>query len=112
MAKSRKTSDISTSRKAQPALTVEGREDQMIAMATNEAEKRIRDGTASDSLIIHYIKLGSTKMRLEKEKLRKETDLLTAKKENLESAARSEELFAKALDAMRGYRGLRDEDDI
>lgn len=88
-----------------PAKTPEGRENQMIALAMDVAEKQMRDGTASAQVITHFLKLGSTKETLEKEMLAKRTALLSAKTESLESARRVEELYENALEAMRIYSG-------
>ena len=93
-----------------PALTPEARENQLIALAVNEAERQLREGTASSQVITHYLKLGSTKTQLENEKLKNENDLLRAKIEALDSAKHSEELYAKALAAMRDYSGIREDE--
>lgn len=102
-----------------PAITPEGRESQMIALAMDLVEQRLRDGTASSQETTHFLKLGSTRNQLEIEKLRRETELLEAKKENLESSARMEKLYSDAMEAMRAYSGknddfilLDDEDDV
>ena len=71
-----------------PALDPESRENQLISLAVNLAEEKLRDGTASNQLIVHYLKLGSTKERLEKEKLEKENELLKAKTEAIKAYAR------------------------
>lgn len=88
-----------------PALTPESRENQLISLAINLAEKQLLEGTASSQVITHYLKLGSTKERLEKEKLEKENELLRAKTEALQSAKHVEELYAEAIQAMRSYSG-------
>lgn len=88
-----------------PATTPEAREQQMIALAVDLAEQQLREGTASSQVITHYLKLGSTKERLEKEKLEEENKLLKAKTEALQSAKRTEELFAEAIAAFRSYSG-------
>lgn len=88
-----------------PALTPEGRENQLISLAIDLAERQLAEGTASSQVITHYLKLGSTKERLEKEKLEKENELLKAKTEALQSAKHVEELYSNALDAMRKYSG-------
>ena len=93
-----------------PALTPEGRENQLISLAIDLAEKQLSEGTASSQVITHYLKLGSTKEMLEKEKLRKENELLKAKTESLQSAKRVEELYKDALNAMRRYSGQAGED--
>ncbi len=98
-------------KKLPPALTPEDRENQLIALATNVAEEQLLNGTASAQVITHYLKLGSTKERLEKEKLQKENDLLRAKTEALESAKHVEELYKGALEAMRSYQGSTDRHD-
>ena len=94
-----------------PALTPEARENQMIALAVDLAEQQLREGTASSQVIAHYLKLGSTKERLEKEKLEEENKLLRAKTENIKSMKRSEELMEEALRAFRQYNGQVDKDD-
>lgn len=95
-------------RRSRPALTPEARENQLIALAIDRAEQQLLDGTASSQVITHYLKLGSTKERLEREKLERENELLRAKAESIQSAQRIEELYKNALDAMRSYRGEGD----
>lgn len=72
------------------------------------AEKQLIEGTASSQVITHYLKLGSSKEKLEKEILEKQKELISAKTESMQSAKRIEELYTQAMNAMRGYRG----DDI
>ena len=98
-------------RKPRPALSPEARENQLIAKAYDLVEQRLEDGTATSQETTHFLKLGSTKARLELEKLRKETDVLVAKKEAYESSKRIEELYANAMEAMRSYSGLGDDSD-
>ena len=88
-----------------PGLTPEAREDQLIALATNLAEKQLREGTASSQVITHYLKMGSTKERIEREILNEQKDLIKAKTEALKSEKRVEELYSEALEAMRRYSG-------
>lgn len=94
-----------------PALTPETRENQLIYLATELAEQQLRDGTASSQVITHYLKLGSTKERIEKEILEKQKELISAKTEALQSAKRIEELYANAISAMRQYSG-HDSDEV
>lgn len=94
-----------TKRTRPPATTPEGRENQMISLAVDLAEKQLRDGTASAQVITHYLKLASTKEKLEQEKLLKENELLKAKTDNIQSQKKAEELYQNALDAMRSYSG-------
>ena len=100
-----KTNSKLTERKSRPGLTPEARENQMIALAVDLAEQQLRDGSASSQVITHYLKLASTKERIEKEILMKQKELITAKTESLKSAKKVEELYASALDAMREYGG-------
>lgn len=95
-----------------PALTPEARENQLISLAVDEAERQLREGTASSQVITHFLKLGSTKERLEKEKLEQENQWLRAKTENLQAAKRIEELYANALKAMRVYSGAVEDADV
>ena len=94
-----------------PALSPEARENQLISLAVDLAEKQLQEGTASSQVITHYLKLGSTKERLEKEKLEEENKLLRAKTENLQSQKRVEELYSEAIKAMRNYNGQGDPDE-
>ena len=94
-----------------PALTPEARENQLISLASDLAEKQLREGTASSQVITHYLKLGSTKERIEKEILEKQKELIEAKTQNLQSAKRIEELYSNALNAMRNYSGHGSGDD-
>lgn len=96
-------------KKMRPALTPEARENQMVSLAVDLAEQQLRDGTASSQVITHYLKLGSTKERLEKEKLERENELLRAKTESLQSMKHIEELYTNALNAMRNYSGSVDD---
>ena len=99
------------SKKIRPALTPEARENQLISLAVDLAEKQLMEGTASSQVITHYLKLGSTKERIEKEILEKQKDLISAKTENLKSAKRIEELYTNAIEAMRRYGGHGDDDE-
>jgi hypothetical protein len=92
-----------------PGKTVEARENQLINLAVDLAEKQLSEGSASSQVITHYLKLASTTERLEKEKLTRENELLKAKTEALQSAKKIEELYLNALNAMRSYSGKEEE---
>jgi hypothetical protein len=96
--------------KRRPAQTVEGRENQLVSLAMDLAEKQLQDGTASSQVISHFLKAGSTREQLERERLRSENVMLKAKAEAMESAARTEEMYAEALTAMRSYQPEVDDD--
>lgn len=111
MPKAKISAPLSTTNHMRPALTPEARENQLVSLAVDLAEQQLRDGTASSQVITHYLKLGSTKERLEKEKLEEENKLLKAKTEALQSQKRVEELYAEAIKAMRNYAGYEEESE-
>lgn len=111
MGKARAVESSSSSKMMRPALTPEAREGQLISLAVDLAEKQLREGTASSQVITHYLKLGSTKERLEKEILEKQKDLMDAKTQSLKSTDKLEELYTNALNAFRGYSGQGDNND-
>ncbi len=96
--------------KSRPGLTPESRENQLISLAIDLAETQLRDGSASSQVISHFLKLGSTTSILEKKTLAKNLDLITAKTDAIKSAKVVEELYAKALAAMRSYSGNNNSD--
>lgn len=103
-------------RKQTPARTPEARENQLINLAVDEAEKRLRNGTASSQIVVTLLKLASTRAQLELEKLRSDVALQNAKKEELENKVSNNDLYAKALEAFRSYKGEEeiydDEDEM
>lgn len=103
-----KTKTTSSSSRMRPALSPEARENQIISMAYDLAEQQIRDGTASSQVISHFLKLGSTRERLEHELKMKELELMEAKTESLKSMERSEKLMKEAIEAFRSYSGNGD----
>jgi hypothetical protein len=111
MKKTKAVTSSKSSRKMRPALSPEARENQLVSLAVDLAEQQLRDGTASSQVITHYLKLGSTKEKIEKEILEKQKELIEAKTQSLQSAQRIEELYMNALDAMRKYSGQGDSDD-
>lgn len=97
-------------KRGRPAITTEGRENQMIALAIDLAEQQLRDGTASSQVITHFLKLGTSRAELEKEKLARENELLKVKAENIKAQEKSEALFKDAIEAMKRYQGHGDEE--
>jgi len=97
-------------RRGRPASTPENRENQLVSLAVDLAERQMIEGSASAQIITHYLKLGSSRENLEQERLRNENELLNAKVEQLASAKRVEELYSEALNAMRSYAGQDNED--
>jgi hypothetical protein len=94
-----------------PATSPEGRENQIVNLTMDLAERQIRDGTASSQVMTHFLKLASPRERLEREKLAAENEVLRAKVEQLQSAKNVEELYSAALNAMRQYSGQDPIDD-
>lgn len=92
-------------RRRKPARTPEAREGEMVSLAHDLAEEQIRGGTASSQVITHFLKLGSSRERLEQERLAHENELLQVKRQQIESQARVEELYMQALRAMQTYSG-------
>lgn len=111
MAKVKVTGSSETSRKMRPALTPEAREQQLISLAVDLVEKRLMEGTASSQETTHFLKLATTKYKLEKEKLAKDVELAAAKTEVMKSQVHSEELFAEAMKAFKGYSGQGRDDE-
>lgn len=99
------------SQKMRSAIDPENRENQMIALAVNLAEQQLRDGTASSQVITHFLKLGTTKAELEKEKLRRENEVLSAKAKAYQSGEEMKELYENAIKAMRDYAGQGEPDE-
>jgi hypothetical protein len=63
------------------------------------------EGTASAQETVHYLKLGSSREKLEQQKLEHENLLTENRIEALRSQARVEELYLNAFNAFRGYSG-------
>lgn len=105
MARSKKQSPESNKRKTAPASTPEGRQAQIVAAAVDLAEQRILDGTASNQLLLHYIKIADPMRKIEEEILEKQKELIVAKTENLASQKKMEELYSEAIKAMTRYSG-------
>lgn len=100
-----------TSQKRRPALSPDAREGQMISRAMDLAEQQLIEGTASSQVITHFLKLGTTRAELEKEKLKKENKVLEAKAKQIDNADEIKVLYADALKAMRNYAGYGDQDE-
>lgn len=98
-------------RNRRPATTPEGRENQLISLAVELAERQLIDGTASSQVITHFLKLASTREALEQKRLENENLLLSAKVDALASQKKVEELYEQALKAMKTYSGRGDDDN-
>jgi hypothetical protein len=105
------TSSSTSTKKRRPALSPEARENQMIALAVDLAEKQLIEGTASSQVITHFLKLASTKERIEKEILEKQKELIEAKTQAIHSSQMRDETYKEVLEAMRSYQGMGDPND-
>ena len=110
MKTSSRSGSFDSSKPNRRATTPDARENQLIALAIDVAERQLKEGTASSQVITHFLKLGSSKERLERELLVEQRKLAKAKVENLESMKRSEELYDNAIEAMRRYSGSNNDD--
>lgn len=98
-------------KKIRPALTPEARENQLIGLAVDLAEKQLLEGTASAQVVVHYLKLATKKEKIENEILEKQKELIAAKTEALQSAKVIEELYHDAMEAFKTYRGSSNDDE-
>lgn len=87
------------------ASTPDGRENQLVNLAVDLAERQLREGTASAQVLSHYLKAGSSREYLEKQRIAMDVELMKAKQEQIASMARIEELYSDAIGAMRAYQG-------
>ena len=114
-----KTANVSSTNlpPLRPALTPEARENQLISLAIDLVEQRLRDGTASAQETTHFLKLASKKAKMEQERAELENELIRAKTQALKDQADMKVLYADAIAAMRRYSGHgggsyeEDEDD-
>lgn len=97
-------------RKPKASTTPEGREARMVSLAEQLAERQLEDGSASAQVITHYLKLGSTRERLEQKRLEGDIEVQKAKIEQMASTGRLEVLFETAIKAFKGYQGIFDEE--
>lgn len=95
-----------------PAINPDARQNQLISLAVNLAEKQLKEGTASSQVITHFLKLATKKEEVELEKIQIEKELLRAKINNLESNKQTAEKFEEAIKAMKSYQGLSNGEDI
>ena len=94
-----------------PALSPEARENQMISLAVDLAEKQLMEGTASSQVITHFLKLGTSKYELEKERMKAENKLIAAKTEEIKAREDQKILYENAIKAFQNYNGVGDPDD-
>ena len=106
-----KVKGTGNSAKLRPALTPEAEETQLVALAYARAKEQLIDGTASSQVITHFLKMGSEKERLERERLEEENKLLRAKTEQLQAQKDSSEVYQEVLNALKKYNGYGSSED-
>ena len=94
-----------TETKNRRASTPEVREAQLINLAYNLAEEQLREGTASPSIVNHFLKLSTKREALELDNLRSKAKLQEAKAQQIDTAKENEELTKAAIEAMKNYSG-------
>ena len=100
-----------TPRRLRPGLSPEADENQLISLSIDAAKKMLVEGTAPTSIVLHYLKLATTRERMEREMMATQKELMEAKKQALESQAKVEQLYADAMKAMQRYSGYGDPDE-
>ena len=107
----RKAREVTT-RRRRPATSPEEREQEISSLAYDLAEEQIMGGNASSQVITHFLKMGSTRERLEQQRIEHENQLMEVKREQIESQSRIEELYLHAIDAMRSYSGAQAPEEL
>lgn len=105
MANVKKSTPEKSTRKIKPALTPEARENLCISLAMDLVQQRLLDGSASSQETTHFLKLATSRAKLEKEILEKQKELISAKTEALVAEKHRDELYKEAIAAMRKYSG-------
>ena len=92
------------------SMNPDARQNQLISLAEQEAEKRIRNGTASSQIIVHYLELGTSKYKREVQILEHQDELLQAKTDTLRTAKDTKKLYEDAMNVMKKYSGNSDDE--
>ena len=92
-----------TERASRPMVEPDNREQQLVSLAVDLAERQLREGTASAAVIQHYLKIASRREVIEREILEKQAALIDAKTQNIVKEKESEELTKQALAAIKSY---------
>ncbi len=100
-----------TAKKRPPARTPEARENQLVSLAYDLAERQLLDGSASSQVITHFLKLGSTKDKKEQDILTEQVKLIRAKTDSIKASHEQRELYEQAINAMKRYSGNRGDDN-
>lgn len=110
MGRKQVVNDANERKKFRPALTPETKENQMVSLAMDVAEQRLRNGTASAQEIVYFLKLGSIRSQTELEKIKLENEMIKAKTSVLNSSETSEKLYSEAIKSFQTYAGAGNDD--
>lgn len=88
-----------------PAMDPQQREQQMIGLAMDLAQRQLEEGTATSQVITHFLQLATIQERLKNEKLQSDLRVAEAKIKALEAQETGQELYSNALQAFRSYQG-------
>lgn len=86
-----------------PADDQYSRDQQMINLAYDTAERQMKEGTASPLVIAHFLKLGTEKAKLEAALLEKQSQLADAKVQAIEDARHRDDIVSNAVAAFKAY---------
>jgi hypothetical protein len=98
-------------KKNRGSMTPEERENMCTSLAYDLVEQRLRDGTATAAETVHFLKLGSSREKLERQLMEQKRELEAAKTEAYASSKNSEELLREAIKAFTSYRGAGSDED-
>lgn len=110
--KKQSSEPVPTTRPLRSPYSEEAAEQQMISLAYDRAKEQLVNGTASSQVICHFLKLGSSKEKLEKKILEVQCERIVAQTEMTRAMQRNDELFKNALTAMRTYSGKTDDEYV
>lgn len=108
MATQRVTGGQPAPKRRRRATTPEARQNQLIALAFDAAEKMLLSENPPAQVVTHFAKMGSMRERVEMEYKEEEMRLLRMKTEAIASQKRVEDLYTEAMDAFRTYSGNAD----
>lgn len=103
--------DLAPERRSTTPLSQDARENNIISLAMDLAEQRLRDGTASAQEVCYWLRYGSQRDKLERANMEAKNELLKAKAEAIKAVEKSEKLYADAIRAFRMYGGEGEDGD-
>ena len=95
-------------KKSPPAFNDDEREKQLIALAYDEVERRIRNHEATSQELVHFLRMGSSREKQERKIMVKNEELLGAKTESIQNQKSTEIFMRDALLAFKVYAGDED----